>query len=135
MKMKSVLTFISTAILSATLFSATGLAAAHGAMVSKMVGKWKWTDYVIEVKACDSNPSGAPICATVVEGPKNKGMEMIRSKLMPKDGAFFGQVAHPATGDIYDTKMTLKDADTWSMTGCVVNNNKVCASGDFKRVK
>ncbi len=109
--------------------------AAGAAQIKDMIGTWKWTDYTIEVKECPTNPSGAGLCATVTDGPKNKGMEMIRSKLEDKNGDFYGHIAHPATGDIYDTKMTFKDADTWSMAGCVVDNTAVCATGDFVRVK
>jgi uncharacterized protein (DUF2147 family) len=103
------------------------------AELKDMIGTWKWTDYTVETKECTTNPAG--LCATVVTGPKNTGMEMIRSKLESKGGEFFGQIAHPATGDIYDTKLTLKNADTWSMAGCVVANKSVCATGDFVRVK
>ena len=105
------------------------------AEIKDMIGTWKWTDYTVEVKECSTNPSGAGLCATVIDGPKNKGMEMIRSKLENKGGEFLGHIAHPATGDIYDTKMTFKNADTWSMAGCVITNTAVCATGDFVRVK
>ncbi len=116
--------------------AALALASLAGAAeVKDMIGTWKWTDYTVEVKECSTNPSGAGLCATVIDGPKNKGMEMIRSKLESKDGAFLGHIAHPATGDIYDTKMTLKDPNTWSLAGCVINNTTVCATGDFVRVK
>jgi uncharacterized protein (DUF2147 family) len=106
------------------------------AEIKDMIGTWKWTDYTVEVKECSTNPSGAGLCATVIDGPKNKGMEMIRSKLEKKGSDFLGHIGHPATGDIYDTKLTMKNADTWSMAGCVINNNNtVCATGDFIRVK
>ena len=107
----------------------------QAAELKDMVGKWKWTDYTVETKECTTNPSGAGICATVVDGPKNKGMEMIRSKLEAKGADFTGQIANPATGDVYDTKLTMKDKDTWSMAGCVVSNKAVCATGDFTRIK
>lgn len=108
-------------------------ASAGAAELKDMIGKWKWTDYLIEVKECSSNPSGAGVCATVLDGPKNKGMEMIRSKLVAKGGDFVGSIAHPATGEIYQTKMTLKGADSWAMDGCT--DKGVCAKGDFARVK
>ncbi len=103
------------------------------AELKDMIGKWQWTDYTIEVKECTTNPSGEGLCATVIAGPKNVGMEMIRSKLEKKGDVFVGQIAHPATGDIYNTKIALKDPDTWGMDGCTAAN--VCATGDFKRVK
>lgn len=110
-----------------------GTSAAFAAEAKDMIGKWTWTDYGVEVKECTTNPSGAGMCATVTSGPKNVGMEMIRSKLEPKDGLFIGQIAHPASGEIYNTKLSFKDANTWSMDGCTEAN--VCAKGDFARVK
>ena len=111
----------------------TGSASALAESANPMIGVWKWTDYTVDVKACSTNPSGADICGTVTAGPKNVGMEMIRSKLEQKDSFYIGQIAHPATGEIYDTKMMMKDADTWSMDGCTPAN--VCAKGDFIRIK
>jgi uncharacterized protein (DUF2147 family) len=106
---------------------------ASAAELKDMIGKWQWTDYTVEVKECATNPSGAGLCATVIGGPKNVGMEMIRSKLEKRSEVFVGQIAHPATSEIYNTRMTLKDPDTWGMDGCTAAN--ICATGDFKRVK
>jgi uncharacterized protein (DUF2147 family) len=104
-------------------------ASANAAGTEDMVGKWKWTDYTVECK-----PGGANgMSCTVIDGPKNKGLEMVQSKLEPKDGAFVGDIKHPATGDIYKAKMILKDPDNWAMDGCTAAG--VCASGVFTRVK
>jgi len=100
---------------------------------SDMIGKWKWTDYTIEVAECTTNPSGAGICATVIEGPQNKGMEMIRSKLTKKDDDILATVAHPATSELYSTVLTFSAPDTWHLDGCT--DAGVCAKGDFVRVK
>jgi uncharacterized protein (DUF2147 family) len=127
------MTNLRSAFAAVLLLSAAAVQPAAAAEVKDMIGKWKWTDYTIEVKECTTNPSGESICATVIDGPKNKGMEMIRSKLEKKGDVFVGQIAHPATGDIYNTKITLKDPDTWGMDGCTDAN--VCATGDFKRIK
>lgn len=94
-----------------------------------MVGKWKWEDFTVECK--EGGAFG--VSCTVADGPKNKGMEMIKSKLEKKGDEFFGQVAHPASGETYNTKMKMTDADSWSMDGCTAAN--VCAKGVFKRVK
>ena len=115
------------------MFVTIGGTASFAAEAKDMVGTWKWTDYTVDVKECATNPSGAGLCATVTAGPKNVGMEMIRSKLDPKDGLFLGKIAHPASGEIYNSKLSLKDANTWSMDGCTDAN--VCAKGDFMRVK
>jgi len=118
------------AILASSLFIACGFSgAAWAAGTADMIGKWKWTDYTVECKEGGANG----ISCLVVDGPKNKGMEMVQSKLEGKDGAFTGDIKHPATGEIYKTKLTLKNADTWSMDGCTAAN--VCAKGDFVRVK
>ncbi len=112
------------------LIAVVGFAAtASAAGTADMVGKWKWTDFTIECKEGGANG----LSCLVVDGPKNKGMEMVQSKLEAKDGGFTGDIKHPATGDIYKSKMMLKDADTWSMDGCTAAN--VCAKGDFVRVK
>lgn len=106
------------------------LVAAGPAMADKsMVGKWKWTDYTVDCK--EGGPNG--ISCTVVDGPKNKGMEMVRSKLEKKGTGFTGQIAHPATSEIYITNLLLKNDDTWAMDGCT--DKGVCAKGDFVRVK
>jgi len=103
--------------------------ASSAAGIADMVGTWKWTDYTVQCKEGGTNG----MSCLVIDGPKNKGMEMVQSKLEPKDGAFFGDIKHPATGDIYKTKLVLKDADNWSLDGCTVSN--VCASGVFTRIK
>ena len=99
------------------------------ANVDKMVGTWKWTDYTV---ACTKGGDNGVSCK-VTAGPKNVGMEMVRSKLEAKDGAYVGKIAHPATGEIYNTKMMMKNDDTWAMDGCT--DKGVCAKGDFARVK
>jgi len=97
--------------------------------VTSMIGTWKWEGFTIEVAKCESTE----VCAKVVSGPKNVGMEMIQSKLKPSEGSFLGKVAHPQTGDTYNSKLTMANADTWHIDGCTDAN--VCASGDFSRVK
>ena len=120
------------------LFAAAALAAitatpAGAVDLNALTGTWKWTDFTAEAKTCNTNPSGAGLCMTVTAGPKNIGMEMIRSKLEDKPGgAFFAKIAHPASAQIYNTNMTLK-GDVWHMDGCT--DAGVCASGDFVRQK
>jgi len=103
--------------------------AAASSEITSMIGTWKWEGFTIEVAKCDSTE----VCAKVVSGPKNVGMQMIKSKLQPSDGSFLGKVAHPQTGDTYNSKLTMANVDTWHIDGCT--NNNVCASGDFSRVK
>jgi len=97
--------------------------------ITAMVGKWKWEGFTIEVKKCTETE----VCAKVVAGPKNVGMEMIKSKLKHTGKNFVGKIAHPQTGNTYNTKITMSDANTWHLDGCTDKN--VCASGDFKRIK
>lgn len=101
----------------------------QAATAADMAGKWKWTDFTIECKEGGANG----MSCVVADGPKNKGMEMIESKLEGKDGGFVGKIKHPASGESYNAKMTMKDANTWSMDGCTAAG--VCAKGDFTRVK
>lgn len=106
-----------------------GTMAAADEGLSKMVGKWTWEKFTVEVKKCPE----FEVCATVTGGPKNVGLKMIRSKLTLKGKDYTGKVAHPQTGNIYNTKITMTDADTWKLDGCTDAN--VCAKGEFKRVK
>ena len=96
--------------------------------VYSMIGKWSWEGFVIEVNKCDATE----VCAKVVSGPKNVGMEMIQSKLTATDGNFFGKIAHPQTGDTYNSKLSMTNDKTWHIDGCTDKN--VCASGDFNRI-
>ena len=105
------------------------LASASGDPLDSMVGTWKWEQFTVEVAKCEATG----VCAKVVSGPKNVGMEMIKSRPEMKDGAFVGKVAHPMTGETYNSKMTMPNKDTWHMDGCT--DAGACASGDFVRVK
>lgn len=96
--------------------------------ITKMIGKWSWEGFVIEVNKCEKTE----VCAKVVSGPKNVGMQMIQSKLQAKEGAFFGKIAHPQTGDTYNSRISMTNDSTWHIDGCTDKN--VCASGDFSRV-
>lgn len=97
--------------------------------IEAMVGTWKWADFTIRVGKCDKTE----VCAKVVSGPKNVGLQMIQSKLMPSEGSFVGKVAHPQTGNTYNSKISMLSTNIWHIDGCTDAN--VCASGDFKRVK
>jgi uncharacterized protein (DUF2147 family) len=117
---------ISTAIGLAALALATTASAAE---LKDLVGKWKWQEFTVEGSECPA--TGA--CWKVIAGPKSIGLEMFRSKPEKRGEFFVGQVVHPATGDVYNTRIRMKDADTWSLDGCTAAN--VCAQGDFVRVK
>ena len=114
------------AILAGVLSLAT---AAGAATTADMAGKWKWTDYTVDCKEGGANG----MSCTVTGGPKNVGMEMVQSKLEAKDGGFVGDIKHPASGDVYKTKIQLKDKDTWALDGCTTSG--VCATGNFTRIK
>jgi uncharacterized protein (DUF2147 family) len=94
-----------------------------------MVGKWAWEGFTIEVTT--TGPNG--ISAEVVAGPKNVGMEMIRSKPEQRADFFVARVRHPANGKVYHTKISQKGPDTWRLDGCT--DGGACASGVFKRVE
>lgn len=96
---------------------------------ASMVGKWTWEGFTIDCAAGGDNGMSCKVTA----GPKNVGMEMIKSKLEAKDGAFVGQVAHPQTGETYNAKMVADGPDAFKMDGCTAAG--ACASGKFTRVK
>lgn len=97
--------------------------------IEAMIGEWKWEDFTIRVNKCDKTE----VCAKVVSGPKNVGLQMIQSKLTPSEGSFLGKVAHPQTGNTYNSKISMLSKNVWHIDGCTAAN--VCASGDFKRIK
>jgi len=103
------------------------LAVSTSAFAASMIGKWKWDAYTIECKEGGANG----MSCVVIDGPKNKGMEMIKSKLEDKGGEFVGQIAHPATGETYNTKMKPDGDNAWKMDGCTAAG--ACASGTFTR--
>ena len=115
-------------LLAVAVFSMGNSASADEGM-EKMVGTWKWEGFTIKVQKCDKTG----VCAEVVSGPKNVGMQMIQSKLTPTGGNYVGKVAHPQTGDTYNSKISMLNPDTWHIDGCTDKN--VCASGDFTRVE
>ena len=109
---------------------AVGLSvAAAAADLKDMVGRWRWQDFTIEVVEC----KGDNICAKVTAGPKNVGLDLFTSKLTTKDGDWFGQITHPDTKEIYNTRFQHKDKDRWRLDGCTTA--KVCLTGEFVRVK
>lgn len=97
--------------------------------IYSMLGTWKWEDFTIKVDKCDKTE----VCAVVISGPKNVGLQMIQTKLSASGDNFVGKIAHPQTGDTYNSKLSMATADTWHIDGCTDNN--VCASGDFSRIK
>ncbi len=115
-------------LLTSTLLVFSG-ATASAAELKDLVGKWRWQQSTIEVTTCQ----GDNICAKVVAGPKNVGMEMFGSKLVVKDGNLVGQIVHPETKDTYNTRFQQKDKDNWHLDGCTAA--RICLSGDFTRVK
>lgn len=116
-----------------TFIALVALSAANNAVakndIYSMLGTWKWEDFTIKVDKCDKTE----VCATVMSGPKNVGLQMIKTKLSASGESFVGKIAHPQTGDTYNSKLSMASTDTWHIDGCTDNN--VCASGDFSRIK
>ena len=103
--------------------------AALAADLKDMIGKWRWQQFTVEVTACQ----GDSICAKVVEGPKNVGMEVFATQLAVKDGSLVGQIVDPNTKEIYSTRFQQQAEDKWHLDGCTAA--RVCLSGEFLRVK
>lgn len=104
-------------------------AAAAAADLKDMVGTWHWQKFTIEVSTC----KGDSICARVTAGPKNVGLDLFASKLASRNGDWFGQITHPETREIYNTRFQQKDKDRWQLDGCTAA--RVCLTGEFVRVK
>jgi hypothetical protein len=102
---------------------------ASAADLRDMVGKWRWKEFTIEVSECQNGN----ICAKVVDGPKNIGMQLFAANLVVKDGNLFGQITHPETKEVYNTRFQQNGPDSWRLDGCTAA--RVCLSGEFARVK
>jgi uncharacterized protein (DUF2147 family) len=100
---------------------------AGAAELSDMMGRWTWSAYKIEVSAC----AEGRICAKVIAGPKNVGLDIFASQLTSKDGVWFGQIVNPETGATYNTRMQFTAAKTWRLDGCTPS--RVCLSGELVR--
>ena len=103
------------------------IAPAGAAELKDMMGRWTWAAYKIEVIEC----IGGRVCAKVIAGPKNVGLEIFASELINKDGAWYGQVVSPETGATYNTRMQFTAARTWRLDGCTPS--RVCLSGELVR--
>lgn len=101
---------------------------AVAADLKDMLGKWRWQDFTIEVVECKA----ADICAKVIAGPKNVGLDMLASKLIAKGNDWVGQIAHPETREVYNTRFQRKDKDHWRLDGCTAA--RVCLTGELVRV-
>jgi uncharacterized protein (DUF2147 family) len=102
---------------------------ALAAAMPDMLGRWRWQDFTIEVTECQ----GGNVCAKVVAGPKNVGMDVFTSKLVAKGSEWVGQITHPESKQVYNTRFQQKDKDHWRLDGCTAT--KVCLSGEFVRVQ
>jgi uncharacterized protein (DUF2147 family) len=111
----------------AALLAASTLAAS-AADLTEMVGTWRWKDFTIEVSEC-----GERLCARIIAGPKNIGMEIIASTLVARDGQWFGQIIDPETKETYNTRFLQTDKDRWRLDGCTAA--KVCLTAEFVRAK
>ena len=94
-----------------------------------MLGTWRWQDFTIEVVECNTGN----VCAKVVAGPRNVGIDVFASALTAKGSDWLGQIAHPETKEIYNTRFQQKGKDRWRLDGCTAA--RVCLSGEFVRVK
>jgi uncharacterized protein (DUF2147 family) len=97
--------------------------------LKEMVGTWRWRDFTLDVKQCQQDS----VCAKVVGGPKNVGLDVFTSKLIAKGADWFGQIADPATKATYNTRFHQVDKDRWRLDGCTSAN--VCLSGEFVRAR
>ena len=98
-----------------------------------LIGKWKWRDYIVEVKECSTNPSDAGFCILVVSGAKYVGMEMLRSKFQKRGEDLYAKIADPETKELYSAKFKRENGNKWALSGCT--DNGICASGKFIRTE
>jgi hypothetical protein len=125
---RTVRDLLTIASLAAVPLSAGG-GVADAADLKDMLGTWRWQDFTIEVVECKA----ADICAKVVAGPKNVGLDLLASKLTAKGNDWVGQIAHPETKELYNTRFQRRDKDHWRLDGCTAA--RLCLTGEFVRVK
>jgi len=99
------------------------------AVPAEMIGKWRWQDFTVAVSECQ--PSR--LCAKIIAGPKNIGMEIFASALTAKGADLFGKIVDPKTNETYNTRFQKTGPDSWQLDGCT--EMRVCLSGEFVRVK
>jgi uncharacterized protein (DUF2147 family) len=97
--------------------------------LKEMVGTWRWRDFTLDVKQCQQDS----VCAKVVAGPENVGLDVFTSKLVAKGEDWFGQINDPETRATYNTRFHQVDKDRWRLDGCTSAN--VCLSGEFVRAR
>lgn len=100
--------------------------AASAAEITDMVGTWTWEAYTVAVTECATTT----VCAEVIAGPQNVGLQMLKTAPAADGDAWTAEVVHPATGEVYFSKMTF-DGTSWTMAGCTAAG--VCAEGTFTR--
>lgn len=98
----------------------------HAFDLSEISGTWTWKSFVIQIAACQDK-----MCAKVIDGPKNIGMELFASDLNRQGEAWVGEVTDPETSVIYFTRLQLIDSNNLKLDGCT--KNKLCLSGNFVR--
>lgn len=103
--------------------------AASAGDLKDVVGKWSWQKFTIEVAECQ----GDSVCAKIIAGPKNVGMDVFASKFVGRNGEWFGQITHPETKELYNTKFQQVDKDRWRLIGCT--SAKICLTGEFVRAR
>ena len=105
-------------------------AAALAADLKDMLGKWRFRDFTIEVRECNS----ANLCAKVVGGPEERRQGSCSPpSSWPRVASCSGRLPHPETQEMYNTRFQQKDKDRWQLDGCTAA--KVCLTGEFVRVK
>lgn len=102
---------------------------ALGSDMSDLIGKWKWNNFVVEVTTCRANA----VCAKVIAGPKNVGMEIFGSNLKRRGPDLFGRIRDPRSGHEYHTRFRPRGRDRWLLDGCT--SSRICLSGEFIRMK
>jgi uncharacterized protein (DUF2147 family) len=111
------------------LLALTQSSIACAAIPNDMIGTWRWDEYTVAVSECHRDR----VCARVIAGPKNVGLDIFATSLTPKDGDWVGQIVHPETKATYYTRFHRNGRDSWTLDGCTAAN--VCLSGEFVRVK
>ena len=108
---------------------ALSCAAARAAAPKDLIGTWRLKDFTIQIRDCQPHR----LCAKVVAGPHNVGMEVFASRLEVRGDDVLGEVADPETKALYHARLRKVDADRWHLDGCTAGG--VCLSAELLRIK
>jgi uncharacterized protein (DUF2147 family) len=117
----------------ATTVLATAAALAMVSSVPKPVGEWKIADGTADVMI---RPCGTNLCG-FVSWAKASSASIGRQVLIdmkPKGHSWFGTAVNVVSGEQYSARMSLEDAKTLKVEGCLIGG-MICGGQQWSRIR